>query len=173
MTERKNTVVCTFELDSPRISAYEIHEWIRGSLHIGRKTIPWLTRHLQLWRKWLPGLPPSWSPTLFSEVPPVTWTEKTIESGSIYWTQDTLVSTLASWGLIPGKDRCFSILLLRGCLRWTSVPVVYYLPTVKKLQCEVDHSCWSCAYILECLDLICTPQYTYLALENDKYEDNF
>jgi hypothetical protein len=50
---------------------------------------------------------------------------------------------------------------------------MYFLPGVKKLECETDHSCWSCADILECLDLIFTPQYTNLALENDKYEDNF
>jgi hypothetical protein len=39
MTERKNTVVCTFELDSPRISAYKIHEWIHGSLQIPEEAV--------------------------------------------------------------------------------------------------------------------------------------
>lgn len=28
MCERKNTIVCAFDLSSSRISAYEIHEWI-------------------------------------------------------------------------------------------------------------------------------------------------
>jgi hypothetical protein len=28
MVERKNTVVCRFDLRGPRLSAYEIHEWI-------------------------------------------------------------------------------------------------------------------------------------------------
>jgi hypothetical protein len=29
MTEQQNTFVCAFDLNSPRISAYEIHEWKR------------------------------------------------------------------------------------------------------------------------------------------------
>jgi hypothetical protein len=28
MCERQNTIVCAFGLRNPRISAYEIHEWI-------------------------------------------------------------------------------------------------------------------------------------------------
>ena len=44
-------------------------------------TMPWLTWHLQPRRNCLPGLPVSWSPTLFSGsgpvgLPPVPWTEK-------------------------------------------------------------------------------------------------
>ena len=34
MAERKHTVVCIFEHNSPRISAFEIHEWIYEQLHI-------------------------------------------------------------------------------------------------------------------------------------------
>jgi hypothetical protein len=39
MTERKNTVVCTFKMGSPRISAYEIHEWIHSSLQVLEETV--------------------------------------------------------------------------------------------------------------------------------------
>jgi len=28
MRERQNTIICAFDLRSPLISAYEIHEWI-------------------------------------------------------------------------------------------------------------------------------------------------
>jgi hypothetical protein len=34
MVERHNTVVCSFDLSSPRITAYEIHEWIFAVLRI-------------------------------------------------------------------------------------------------------------------------------------------
>jgi hypothetical protein len=34
MTERQNTVVCTFDPSSPRINAYDIHEWIHAALKI-------------------------------------------------------------------------------------------------------------------------------------------
>ena len=34
MCERKNTLVCSFERDSPRISALDIHDWIFEKLAI-------------------------------------------------------------------------------------------------------------------------------------------
>jgi hypothetical protein len=34
MTERQNTVVCVFDRHSPKISAYEIHEWIYDTLRL-------------------------------------------------------------------------------------------------------------------------------------------
>jgi hypothetical protein len=34
MAERHNTVVCTYDLASPRITAYDINEWIYASLRI-------------------------------------------------------------------------------------------------------------------------------------------
>jgi len=34
MGERQNTIVCVFDLNSPRISAYEIHEWIYVQLKL-------------------------------------------------------------------------------------------------------------------------------------------
>jgi hypothetical protein len=34
MAERHNTVVGSFDLSSPRITAYEIHEWIFAALRI-------------------------------------------------------------------------------------------------------------------------------------------
>jgi hypothetical protein len=34
MTERQNTLTCSFEPRSPKISAYEIHEWIHEHLRI-------------------------------------------------------------------------------------------------------------------------------------------
>jgi len=34
MAERHNTVVCSFDLASPRITAHEIHEWIFAVLRI-------------------------------------------------------------------------------------------------------------------------------------------
>jgi hypothetical protein len=39
MTERKNTAVCTFEMGSPRISAYEIHEWTHSALQVSEETV--------------------------------------------------------------------------------------------------------------------------------------
>jgi len=54
-------------------------------------TMPRLTGHLQPRRNWpgLPGLPMSWSPTLFSGsgpvgLPPVPWTEKTIKRSPFF-----------------------------------------------------------------------------------------
>ena len=34
MGERQNTTVCAFDLKSPRVSAYEIHEWIHEQLKL-------------------------------------------------------------------------------------------------------------------------------------------
>ena len=34
MGERKNTIVCAFDLKSPRISAYDVHEWIYAQLRL-------------------------------------------------------------------------------------------------------------------------------------------
>jgi hypothetical protein len=34
MTERLNTLVCTFDPASPRITAYDIHEWIYATLRL-------------------------------------------------------------------------------------------------------------------------------------------
>jgi hypothetical protein len=34
MAERKHTVVCIFDPKSPRIFAFEIHEWIYEQLHV-------------------------------------------------------------------------------------------------------------------------------------------
>jgi len=34
MGERQNTTVCAFDLKSPRISVYEIHEWIYEQLKL-------------------------------------------------------------------------------------------------------------------------------------------
>jgi len=34
MTERENTSVCTFDPQSPRITAYDIHEWIYETMHL-------------------------------------------------------------------------------------------------------------------------------------------
>jgi hypothetical protein len=34
MAERHNTVVCTFDPANPRITAYDIHDWIYASLRI-------------------------------------------------------------------------------------------------------------------------------------------
>ena len=39
MAERKHTVVCIFEQNSPRISAFEIHEWIYEQLHISEESL--------------------------------------------------------------------------------------------------------------------------------------
>jgi hypothetical protein len=32
MSERQNTIICAFDPRSPRISAYEIHEWIYAQM---------------------------------------------------------------------------------------------------------------------------------------------
>jgi hypothetical protein len=34
MAERENTLVCTFDAQSPRITAYDIHEWIYETMHL-------------------------------------------------------------------------------------------------------------------------------------------
>ena len=34
MTERQQTIVCAFEKSSPRVSAFEIHEWVYETLRI-------------------------------------------------------------------------------------------------------------------------------------------
>jgi hypothetical protein len=39
MTERQNTLTCSFEPRSPRISAYEIHEWIHEHLRIQEQEV--------------------------------------------------------------------------------------------------------------------------------------
>jgi len=39
MSERQNTVVCTFEPTSHRISAFEIHEWIHNKLRVPEHTV--------------------------------------------------------------------------------------------------------------------------------------
>jgi hypothetical protein len=39
MAERHNTVVCSFDLSSPRITSYDIHEWIFAVLRIPEHTI--------------------------------------------------------------------------------------------------------------------------------------
>jgi hypothetical protein len=32
--ERKDTIVCTFDKRSPRITAYDIHKWMHQELHL-------------------------------------------------------------------------------------------------------------------------------------------
>ena len=39
MRERRNTTVCSFEPESPRISAFEIHEWIHDILRITEQKV--------------------------------------------------------------------------------------------------------------------------------------
>jgi hypothetical protein len=39
MADRQNTIVCTFDVDSPRISAHEIHEWIFATLKIPEQQV--------------------------------------------------------------------------------------------------------------------------------------
>jgi predicted sulfurtransferase len=39
MPERRNTIVCTFEPASPKITAYEIHKWIHNTLRIPDQTV--------------------------------------------------------------------------------------------------------------------------------------
>jgi hypothetical protein len=39
MAERKHTVVCIFDPNSPRISAFEIHEWIYDQLHVSENSL--------------------------------------------------------------------------------------------------------------------------------------
>jgi hypothetical protein len=39
MAERQNTVVCSFDPSSPRITAYDIHEWLHKTLRIQENTV--------------------------------------------------------------------------------------------------------------------------------------
>ena len=39
MAERQQTIVCNFEPSSPKISAYDIHEWIFEQLHIPEQLV--------------------------------------------------------------------------------------------------------------------------------------
>ena len=39
MEEKKKTLVCSFDHQSPRTSAYQIHEWIHNVLHVSEPTV--------------------------------------------------------------------------------------------------------------------------------------
>jgi hypothetical protein len=39
MCERKDTVICTFDKGSPKISAFDIHEWIREQLRFDENEV--------------------------------------------------------------------------------------------------------------------------------------
>jgi len=39
MAERLNTIFCTFDPTSPRVTAYDIHEWIQQVLRIPEHTV--------------------------------------------------------------------------------------------------------------------------------------
>jgi hypothetical protein len=39
MCERRNTLVCFFDHASPRISAFEIHEWIHSQLQVSEQSV--------------------------------------------------------------------------------------------------------------------------------------
>jgi len=39
MAERQHTMVCVFDPTSPRISAYEIHEWIHEQLQVPEQSL--------------------------------------------------------------------------------------------------------------------------------------
>ena len=39
MCDRQNTIVCIFDLKSPRITAYHIHEWIYEALYLQEEDI--------------------------------------------------------------------------------------------------------------------------------------
>jgi hypothetical protein len=39
MTERRNTIICTFESSAPKLSAYEMHEWIFEMLRISEEEV--------------------------------------------------------------------------------------------------------------------------------------
>jgi len=39
MTERLSAIVCTFDPTSPRVTAYDIHEWIQQVLRIPEHTV--------------------------------------------------------------------------------------------------------------------------------------
>ena len=34
MTKRQQTIVCAFDQRSPRVSAFDVHEWIYETLHL-------------------------------------------------------------------------------------------------------------------------------------------
>jgi hypothetical protein len=38
-SERHNTIVCSFESTSPRITAYQIHEWIQDKMHLWKEDV--------------------------------------------------------------------------------------------------------------------------------------
>jgi len=40
MAERQNTLMCSFDPKSPRVSAFEIHEWIHDQLRIPEHGVP-------------------------------------------------------------------------------------------------------------------------------------
>jgi hypothetical protein len=39
MSERQNTLVCNFDMRSPRISAFHIHEWIFETLQLAEEDL--------------------------------------------------------------------------------------------------------------------------------------
>jgi hypothetical protein len=39
MTERKNTIVCTFDQSALRLTAYEVHKWIYDELHLSSEDV--------------------------------------------------------------------------------------------------------------------------------------
>ena len=39
MSERRNTIVCCFDTNSPRISAFDIHEWIHHQLQVLKESV--------------------------------------------------------------------------------------------------------------------------------------
>jgi hypothetical protein len=39
MSERQNTIVCRFDMASPRISAYQIHEWLHETLQLDERDV--------------------------------------------------------------------------------------------------------------------------------------
>jgi hypothetical protein len=39
MTERKNTIVCSFDQSAPRLTAHEVHTWIREELHLTKEEV--------------------------------------------------------------------------------------------------------------------------------------
>jgi hypothetical protein len=42
MGEQQNTIVCAFDLKSPRISAYDIHEWIYAQMRLDENEVTML-----------------------------------------------------------------------------------------------------------------------------------
>jgi hypothetical protein len=39
MSERRNTLACCFDQTSPRLTAYEIHEWIHSQLQVSEHSV--------------------------------------------------------------------------------------------------------------------------------------